>query len=352
MTRPAKIAQQVPLGPQVGAPPSIEQVTLDRLKVDSAYQRSIDGEASRRIINGMIRQWNWALCQPLAVARRDDGGLYVLDGQHRLEGARRRGDIHFLPCVITSGLGVAGEAGTFVKLNTQRQRLSQVEVFRGMLAAGDPDAVAVQALLEQTGWRLTRTKNVAIWKPGDLDCGPMLVRMRKARGEEAVRFALTILRAAYPETAVTVCATLLAALGEVFNGDDLAEIPAADLAAAIGKIEPRRWRLRAVKHRERFPAISEQTAIAQCFLEAAKALPAPGPDMPLTPAERAHPAIKAEPQQALRPAPSFTSTPRPAAKPSPFGTEGKGWCNQCDGLRTRDHAARCTSKFCSLKAHA
>ncbi len=355
MNASARSAPNVAIGPQVGAPPSLEQVPLGRLLVDPAYQRAIDGKQSRKIISGMIKLWDWSLCQPLAVSRRADGGLYVLDGQHRLEGARARGDILYLPCVINAGLDLAGEARTFVKINTERQKLSDSDVFLGMLAAGDGDAVAVQGIMESTGWSLARTKNCAIWKPGQLICGPMLMRMLKARGEHAVRFALATLRAAYPETAVTVTATLLAALGEIFDGEDMAGLTAAALADAIGATEPRRWRIRAARRRERFTGESEQTALAQCMIAAAKgqgeaafghpATAAPAPALAPAPST-GHPAI------ATRVAPTGAA-PRLAALPakSPFGSEGKGWCDQCQSLRSRLYATTCADRFCKLRPH-
>jgi hypothetical protein len=342
--------QRVQRGPQIGAPLSLEQVPLDRLQVDPAYQRATDGTQSRRIINSMIKQWDWSLCQPLAVSRRGDGGLYVLDGQHRLEGARARGDIFFLPCVINAGLDLAGEARTFVKINTERQKLSDSDVFLGMLAAGDFDAVSVQSIMEATGWALARTKNTAVWKPGQLICGPMLVRMLKLRGEHAVRFALSTLRAAYPETPVTVTATLLAALGEIFDGEHMAGLSTATLAKAIGAVEPRRWRIRAAKRRELFGGESEQTALAQCMIAAAKgqgeaAFGAPATDAP---GLRPPPAAPIAP-----PAPAVARQRQPAPRGAdPFGTRGKGWCEQCEQLRSRELAASCISRFCKLRGVA
>lgn len=333
------------MGPQVGAPPSLEQVPLDRLHIDPAYQRAVDGAQSRRIIRRMVQEWNWALCQPLSVSRRADGALYVLDGQHRLNGARQRGDIHYLPCVIASNLDLAGEAATFVKLNTERQKLGENDVFMGMLAAGDPDAAQVQDLLTSAGWTMARTKNVKAWKPGQLLCGPMLVRLLKMRGAGPVQFALNVLRAAYPETPVTITATLLAALAELL--DDAQSFNAASLVKVMGAEPPLKWLSLRDRHLERFPAMSKQTALAQVLEYAARGedlpLPAPAPTLIAPTPSTGHPAIAA--RLAPRPAPVL-------ATKSPFGAEGKGWCDQCQALRSRRHASACARKFCSLRPHA
>lgn len=348
------------IGPQVGAPPSLEQIPVDRLQVDAAYQRATDGESSRKIITGMVREWNWSLCQPLVVARRGDGGLFILDGQHRHQGAVQRGDIPFLPCVVLSSLDHAGEASTFVALNTRRQKLTEAEVFNGMLAAGDPDAKAVQQLLAETGWTIVRHSNSASYKPGELQCAPMLVRQLKRDGEAPVRFALTVLRAAYPAITVTVAASLLKALFDVFQGSEPGEhgdpFTTAALITAIGAARPTDWITRGLVRRERFPGLSQIGAIAECFRAAARgetpigaipvrarvSTPAPVPST-------GHPANAARPAPSLGAAPMIRRPAEPQA--NPFGSSGKGWCDQCQSLRSREHAAACGGQFCSLRRH-
>jgi hypothetical protein len=118
----------------IGSPPTLEWIAVERLAIDESYQRATDSPASRRLINRIKQGWNWSFCQPLVVSRRTDGSLFVIDGQHRLSGAIGRGDIPHLPCVVVTD---ADEAQTFIALNTQRQKLSQGDIFNAMLAAGD-----------------------------------------------------------------------------------------------------------------------------------------------------------------------------------------------------------------------
>lgn len=344
--KPAKSSPvRVKCGPQLGAPPSLEQHPLDRLNVDPAYQRATDGPRSRQLIARMVKEWNWALCQPLVVARRADGSLWILDGQHRHAGAAARGDIPFLPCVVQSSLDVAGEARTFVQLNTERQKLTQAEVFHGQLAAGDPDAKAVQQLLDDTGWKVVRHSTTTSYHPGDLECAPMLVKTFAFRGHDTVRFALTTLRAAYPNKTVRVAATLLKGLLDVFGLMDAKEFTVARLIAAIGAVEPNDWITRAMILRERNPAWSTTMGVAQAMIAAARGDAPPAPLRPAAYAARPSPAL---PVAAASPAPVA-----PSAKSGPvFGTSGKGWCDQCQQLRTRDQARACGDRFCKLRAGA
>ncbi len=229
--------EKMKAGPMVGNPPSLEWLGLGQLQVDPAYQRATDGHHSRRIIVGMVKCWDWKLCQPLVVTRRADGCLFVLDGQHRLEGGRERGDITHLPCVVIPAIDHAEEASAFVKLNTARQKLSQSDIFAGMLASGDHEAVLVENIMRETGWRLVRHNNSANYRPGDLTCAPKLARMIKASGEAPVRNALASLREAYPDKPVRNSARTIEALVRIFARGLLDGIDPDCLVEALAAFE-------------------------------------------------------------------------------------------------------------------
>lgn len=264
---PAKNA----IGPVVGDPPSLEWLAVGRLLIEPAYQRATDGDKSRRIIAGMVREWNWALCQPLVASRRHDGSIYVIDGQHRLEGAKKRGDIPHLPCTVLPALDHAGEAAAFVALNTKRQALSQTDVFAGMLAAGDADALALEKLLAETGWALARHTNTADYKPGQLACAPMLARALKAQGEAPVRNALTTLREAFPDRPVRTASRLLQALMLLFGDETYWKRvdPDALVTALADAADPADWISEGYEVRRRNPAISTREGIAEAMVQAA-----------------------------------------------------------------------------------
>ena len=332
-------------GPQVGTPPSLEQVPITRLQVDPTYQRATDSDGSRRIIVGMVKQWNWTLCQPLVVARRTDGSLWVLDGQHRLQGAIERGDVPYLPCVISSSLDHKDEARTFVDLNTRRQKLTQGQIFHGMLAAGDPEAKQVQALLDATGWRVLRHSNTAAFKPGDLECAPMLVRLITAKDEATVRFALTVLRAAYPDKPVRQSATLIKAIAEVFGRADSNNLTAAKLIEAIAALDPWKWPARGAVIQEQHPGTTNIAAIATAIHHAWLGKPVPTADRPVV-------AIAPQPMFTHRPLPAPSRKAPPVANERVFGSSGKGWCDQCEQLRSREAAGACVNRFCKLRGQA
>ncbi|MGB7407182.1 MAG: DUF6551 family protein [Pontixanthobacter sp.] len=248
-----------------GTPPTLEWIDVARLSIDPAYQRSVEGPQSRRIISGMKNVWDWSLCQPLVVSRRADNNMFVLDGQHRLTGARERGDVPHLPCVILSDRNEQVEAATFVALNTKRQKLSQADIFMGLLASGDPEAQATSDILEQTGWRMRQSNNTARWHTGDLACAPMLTKAVKAKGERPVRGALSALREAYEEP-VTSTATILTALITIYANNLIAGRDPDDFIASIASVEPGDWKGLQADQMGRDPKISRNEAFVRAVL--------------------------------------------------------------------------------------
>ena len=322
-------ADQPVHGPQTGAPPSLEQVPIDRLHVDPAYQRATDTPLSRRIIAGMVREWKWALCQPLVVSRRIDGLLFVIDGQHRLAGARARGDLPYLPCVILSSLDLAGEARAFVGLNTEHQRLSQADKFNGMLAFGDPDAQRVSALLEATGWRIVRSTNTQGMKPGDLTCAPMLVRELKWSSEEIVRHALVALRTGYPGTPISNISNMLQALIQLFKrhtGHDPVQV-----AEVLALRPPVAWAKLGNDLCARDSGLTRIKGLTRAIHNEV---------------EKLRGGVKAPATPALTPR-AVTAPAKDAAAPG-----GRTWCDQCEQLVTSARIAACASPFCAAKAKA
>jgi len=177
--------------------------------------------------------------------------------------------------VILPALSVGAEAEAFVKLNTARQKLSQADVFAGMLAAGDAEAVRVDAIMRETGWRMVRQNNSAVWKPGDLQCAPRLAKLVKAHGEAAVRNALATLREAFPNQVVRSSARTIEALVRIFARDLLAGIDPDCLVDALKAYEtPEEIVVEASDMSLGNPALSWVDALTEVLLAEARELAA------------------------------------------------------------------------------
>ena len=138
--------------PGLGASPSLINrpgvfmiIPVDSLKVDTEYQRPISGARVDRISS----DWSWIACGVITVALRGlgSGDYYVVDGQHRVESARRAG-IPELPCMVFESQEHTEEAQGFLDTNTNRKSMAILDKYRALLVTGDSTALKVQALLE------------------------------------------------------------------------------------------------------------------------------------------------------------------------------------------------------------
>lgn len=102
-----------------------------------------------------------------------------------------RADISQLPCVIVAYDGAEAEAKAFVALNEQRRPLSALEIYRAALTGGDPEAVAIQQLVDDAGLVIANHASTGMFKPGEIcNIGGIRRSYRKWGGEVTGR-ALT-----------------------------------------------------------------------------------------------------------------------------------------------------------------
>ena len=89
------------------------------------------------------------------VSRRADGSYVWLDGQNRGELCRRAGwGDQKLQCRVFTGLTTAEEAELFLGHNDNRTVKTYYK-FMARITAGEPKAVAIQKILQHSGWNLS-----------------------------------------------------------------------------------------------------------------------------------------------------------------------------------------------------
>lgn len=126
-------------------PGELKYVHKSTLLIDHSYQRELNDSKRQRIAS----KFNWAAFGVLVAARRKDGKLYLIDGQHRLAAARSRTDIRDVPVVIFDlEDSIAAEAQDFLVTNKDRRALTGLESFRALISVGDEAALTVQRLIE------------------------------------------------------------------------------------------------------------------------------------------------------------------------------------------------------------
>jgi hypothetical protein len=307
--------------PPLGVPPSLEFQPLDRLQVDAEYQRSLSNDNSLRLIRKIAQAWDWRLCQPLVIARRSNGDLMVVDGQHRLAAARLRDDIPHLPCVIVSYADAGDEAAAFVALNQQRRALQPIEIFKAALVAGDPDAQAVTRILKQAGLGLAPHTNWRFWKARQLANVGALLSVYRNRGERVLLASLRSMAIAFDGFVLQYAGTLFGGISllvaEQFSqGVDKAEFEPL-LTKTLASKDQGEWvRLARLKHAEALGTL----AVAMCAV------------------------LRAEIDQ-----PTLDKVVSIAPAPTDMLPAEKAWCQQCDASVSGAIVARCRSPFCKLK---
>lgn len=195
-TQKAKPSATRKLAPPKGMPPSIEMRNPGELRVDDSYQRSIDTRPSQALIAKIAGEWDWRMCLPLVVSKRDDG-LFVIDGQHRLSASKMRGDIQYLPCCVFVFESVAEEAAMFVAMNRERRAVNRLDDFHAARASGNEDALAITRLIEGAGLRVSRKTGSGSWAPGEVAFTSAISKGRRRYGEDVVRSALEIMAEAF-----------------------------------------------------------------------------------------------------------------------------------------------------------
>lgn len=188
--------------PAIGEPPAPQFAAVDKLDVDDSYQRSIEGGASKKLIVKIAENWDWRLCLPLLVSRRN-GRMYVIDGQHRLEAARLRGDIPHMPVVVFDLDDPKAEAELFVQANRSRRSMGRLDDFHAALVAGDKKALAINEVVTGAGLVVGRNFAWQYWKPGEIVFVSAIERALKAYGKEVVQQALATMGRAFDGIVMT-----------------------------------------------------------------------------------------------------------------------------------------------------
>lgn len=343
MSRPATARLKV--NQAQGVMPSLQFCLLDQLQIDPAYQRSMDNEQSLSLVRRIATYWNWDLCQPLVVARRVDGGLWVVDGQHRLAAARMRDDIPQLPCVVSNYAAAADEAAAFVALNRERRPLSTLDLFRAAISAGDETALAVFGAMTELGLSVAPHTNFTAWKPGMVSNVKAIERAWRGAGAVRTRRALAAMASAFSGEVLRYCGTVFAAaLGGVEHCYDDDRV-----IAVLRRIGQAGLREKVALYRVQFPnaRFAEAAAAimrAQLGVDS-KPVAVEPQRIPTAPARPAPPLSKPTPVTAegLR-APVVADPERPAAEML--------WCDQCDRRVRKEAASFCTKKFCSIRKAA
>jgi len=226
--------------PPVGTRPSIEWMFVADLSVDASYQRSIDNDSSRRLIASIAANFDWRLCAPLVVSRRNDGSKIIIDGQHRWAAAQRRKDIDQLPCCLFSYDSPEDEARMFILANRARKPMNRLDDFHAALAAADEDALEIRDLVTQAGLSIARKMAIATLEPGQVMFTSSISQALRRYGAPVVSAALTTIAECFRGQVLSNGSAIFGGLVKVFANPPQGFDP-DDLYHALGMLDAAGW---------------------------------------------------------------------------------------------------------------
>lgn len=149
------ILAPLPIDP--GPRPELAWLPVAMLSVDSAYQRTIDGRVSQAAIGRIAAGFRWACFGVVMVAAADGGGdgWVIIDGQHRVEAARRC-KLSTVPCIIVPASSRGEQAQIFLATNRLRVTVNPYAMHHAQIAAGEQTALDTQALADKAGIEIPR----------------------------------------------------------------------------------------------------------------------------------------------------------------------------------------------------
>lgn len=149
----------------------------DVLNIDPAYQRELNDSKAKSI----AADWSWIACGAVIVGKRGNA-YWVIDGQHRVFGAKRRSDVEYLPCLVFETEDVQQEAKGFLDVNTGRKPITIIGRHKAMVTSGDSVASFVQAKIDELGLRVSKGN-----QPNGIQCLGWCMKRAAENRERFVR---------------------------------------------------------------------------------------------------------------------------------------------------------------------
>lgn len=120
--------------------------------VDFSYQRITAPER----VASIARNFNKNAIGVVTLSIRENGDLYIIDGQHRIEALKKigKGD-EPVNAIVFFDLTIAEEAELFVVMNDGRTKPKRVDLHRASATSGNSDAIEIDKVLAKFGLELS-----------------------------------------------------------------------------------------------------------------------------------------------------------------------------------------------------
>lgn len=172
------------------------------------YQRPV----LDRDVDKLVREWDPRLLTPLVVSYRD-GRYYLVDGQHRVCGSRKKNngkDVDML-CQVYYGLTYEDEAELYYKLDQAKGHLRLSHATKALVESGsNAEVVEIKRLLENAGfiWALDKSSR----EPFEIEATRAVMNAYRLLGGAAFSRMLELLAKAWRGTPTSLNASILSGM--------------------------------------------------------------------------------------------------------------------------------------------
>lgn len=206
---------------------TFEAIKAKAFHCDPKAQRPLDPNWVARL----TREFDPNKLGMVTACKREDGRVFIIDGQHRVAAANDagRGGLA-IPCRLITGietpqgvrpLTLKEEAALFIILNDSL-KVSAAAKFNARITMGDPVALDIMGILKLYGWnRVEQFKGVGVFTIVDTaeklyHSGRDTLTTRATDGRDALRDALQVISAAWGNGPGVALKPVLAGLGRAF----------------------------------------------------------------------------------------------------------------------------------------
>jgi hypothetical protein len=201
-----------------GPAPILQWIEVERLVVDTEYQREIGRRGATNVIQ-IAEHFDWSKFAPVIVAPIEGGRFAIVDGQHRTTAAMLR-DIKEVPCQVVQA-DRAKQAAAYAAVNGNITKTTPQQLYHAKLAANDQNAHAIANVCSSAGVEVLR-RNIpqSEMKVGQTQAIGALSRCLDLYGRDTLITALQCITQTADGNPGFVRATIIEALCEV-----LSEVP-------------------------------------------------------------------------------------------------------------------------------
>ena len=176
-----------PTDEEIEAQTLFDRVPIDKIFIDKTYGRTLDAANLRRILRG----WDPLALGVVLLSLRPDGRYAVIDGQHRIEAARKM-EISTIPARVYIDLSHSDEARLYRLFGIHKAQ-TPLDRFRAAVAERQPMALKIKSIIEGMGLDVS-TGYVG---DGKIMAMAAVTKVYERHGPEMLDLALRTLYAAF-----------------------------------------------------------------------------------------------------------------------------------------------------------